>query len=1690
MRKAFTLFYCFSIVLSLAQVNQTANDFVPPYDGVFRPGMNLGIYSGFSDEELAVLAAGSESLQVDGAGVRALRPSLPEHFLETYGYSARLDAFAFYDSLQLKDHTLIVGYPSEEHRDLTQYCPGYSSELFANLYEPIWDDGANGTPVNENNYFAKYIYETVLNYGEYVKFWEIWNEPGFDYTGSHGWLPPGSPGNWWENNPDPCDYKLRAPIFHYIRILRISYEVIKTLSPEDYVVLSGTGYPSFLDAILRNTDNPADGSMTAGYPLGGGAYFDVMGYHSYPHFDGAMREWSNEIGGWLYYRHSDAAARGIKRSKDIYNEVLNDYGYNGLEYPSKLWTITECNLPRKAFGEFAGSSEIQKNFIIKSFVACVQNDISQFHIYKIAEETGFEEATGSFDLMGIYQKMDQSHGFNQSINEEGIAYKTSTDILFGKTYDEVKTQSLLLPDGVEGAAFKDEFENYTYVIWAETNIDQSESASAIYSFPASFGITQLLKREWNYGATNQSAWVSPQEISLTATPIFLSDIMFNASTFHGCAPLTVQFYAPDFPGAVTYEWIFEAGLPAIATSANAVVNFTTAGTHDVTLTIKNANGEILSTQQEQIVVEVPPTASFEYEIDGPIVSYNNLSSHNADDYEWLFGDGVTSTAPNTEHVFYNSGTYTSTIVATNTCGTAEFSQTFTVASPGPPQVLKTALDTIPLYDGYFRPGVNLQYYPPWTDDQLGDIAAGNLALDIDGVKARSLRTLLPEYFLQGWGYDIRVSTFQHYVNLDLRDNVAILGFPGVDSRDPQFHCPEYQSTLFKDLYTDIWDNGENGTPVNDHNPFALYIWQVVSHYKDYVKYWEIMNAPGYDPEGEHGWLPPGEPGNWWENNPSPCDCGLRAPIFYYIRMLRTSYEIIKSVDNDAYILLSGVGFPSFLDAILRNTDNPSDGSFQTPYPFKGGAYFDALGIAAYPHVDGSTAGYDPEIGSFVYKRHSDAAAAGISHAVDTFTQVLEQYGFDGSIFPEKYGIINEGNVSRKAFGNYFGSILGQRNYEIKAIVAAMKTGQLQFDFTNIAESAYYNEAVSSSQLMGLYQKIEGQTPYAANITDAGISFKTSSKLLYGTEFDASRTNQMQIPDHLAGGAFKHINGDYTYVLWAKTTIDNSEYADGNYSFPASFGYTQLFKREWNFSETGTTGSINSNDVILTGTPIFLSESEQIPEPTIALFVNTSPVIGCPGFTVSFENQSVNATSLNWSFPGGNPSTSTLANPTVTYETPGVYPVHLTAAGLLGDHTFTQLSYVQVSGVPVAGFTYVIDGSWVQFTNQSSGATNYHWDFGQSQTSVGYNPNIYFFENGTYEVQLIAFNACGSDTMVIEVTLQNIPEAAFDFEVNGCGSQNVYFQHDVDGDPALFEWFFEGGEPATSNNLNVLVNYPTTGIFTATLIVSNEFGADTLAQQVIIPGEVETDLNLVLCTGNEIAVNGTIYDAFHPFGTEIISSGTVFGCDSIVHVSLSFLDTIISDLHENLCAGQSFLFKGTLFDVNNPSGVIFDPGMDGEECDTLFYISTTTYSQDSTYISDTIPEGGIYQNDPYQFSMTGLYEMTFTDQNGCDSLVFLDLVVDSIEVATDDIGLAVLQLTAQPNPFDDATILSCYLPELQSVTIKLTDMAGKLILEPANQMIMQQGNHSIRVVTDHLPTGVYLIVLSSEKYRGSLKLIKI
>lgn len=524
-----TLLTCI-VFSSFAQINFSANDFgrVPTYTGYFQYGTNMGYYGpSWDDKTLADIAAGNPAKGVKGVGSKSLHVPLPEAFLEFWGYNVRVDIFNHYASLGIKDLTVFLEEPSSAHRDNTNFGCVESSKLFRNMYAPIWDGGANGTPVNDDNYLALYLYKTVTTYKSHVKFWEIINEPDLEY-GALGDLDPGQPGNWFDNNPPPCSLpNLYAPIFNYIRMLRVSYEVIKYVDPTAYVAPGGLGKAGFLDALLRNTDNPANGAVSSEYPLKGGAYFDALTFHSYPMYH--LREWDNSIFGFKYFRHSDAAVTEYIARKNKFTSVLAARGYNNTTYPAKYILTTENGVPSVSMNSLIGSQEAQRNYTIKALVESQKNDIVQYYLFVLGDRTDSWSAYSELDVLGLYKKLEGNgplgNGgvYKQTTNESGVAHKTTSDLLLNKRYDATRTAALNLPSNVGGAAFKDNAGAFTYVLWAKTATDLSENASATYNFPSGLVSAQLNKRLWDYSNTNATTTINSTGVALTGSPVFLTE---------------------------------------------------------------------------------------------------------------------------------------------------------------------------------------------------------------------------------------------------------------------------------------------------------------------------------------------------------------------------------------------------------------------------------------------------------------------------------------------------------------------------------------------------------------------------------------------------------------------------------------------------------------------------------------------------------------------------------------------------------------------------------------------------------------------------------------------------------------------------------------------------------------------------------------------------------------------------------------------------------------------------------------------------------------------------------------------------------------------------------------------------------------------------------------------------------------
>jgi len=133
--------------------------------------------------------------------------------------------------------------------------------------------------------------------------------------------------------------------------------------------------------------------------------------------------------------------------------------------------------------------------------------------------------------------------------------------------------------------------------------------------------------------------------------------------------------------------------------------------------------------------------------------------------------------------------------------------------------------------------------------------------------------------------------------------------------------------------------------------------------------------------------------------------------------------------------------------------------------------------------------------------------------------------------------------------------------------------------------------------------------------------------------------------------------------------------------------------------------------------------------------------GCPPLTVSFYNNTLDATAYLWEFGDGRVSQET--EPTHTYRIPGIYNVQLTAYGAGGTTTADDVT-IEVFESPAALFEPVpkvvyIPDEGVTFVNKTESADNYFWLFGDGNTSTEFSPTHYYNSVGSYDVTLRAEN---------------------------------------------------------------------------------------------------------------------------------------------------------------------------------------------------------------------------------------------------------------------------------------------------------------------------------------------------------------
>lgn len=923
--------------------------------------------------------------------------------------------------------------------------------------------------------------------------------------------------------------------------------------------------------------------------------------------------------------------------------------------------------------------------------------------------------------------------------------------------------------------------NATSVTWdfGDGNTTTNTPSSYTYDAEGTYVITQTVENECGTDIATQTV-----TLILPVTPTI------TTSVTSGCAPLTVSFTASPQADGYTYAWSFPGGAPMTADTPDAVVVYNAAGTYSVALTITNAAGASTVTETDMIVLGEGPTADFSYvnDLGSAIVNFTDNSSL-ADGLQWFFGDGMMSVETNPTYTYAAEGTYEVALVASNECGTDTSRQTIEILFvPEPTITASVSSGCAPLTVTYTAqpqgPGLTYLWNIP------------------GGMPMSSTNPVVTVVYNEAGNYTatVNVTNAAGTGTIQTTTPVMVLPEPMV-TFNIDYVLGAYEATFIStSLGVDnlVWNFGDGNT---DEGPMVTHTYAAAGNY--------VVSLTGTGPCGTETitqtiMVIVAPAGGFTSTGQSGC-----APF-------TTTFSAIDEGNTYIYAWTFIGGSPQFSNEANPTVTYNAAGTYSVSLVVTNAAGTTTANLEEYIVVgEGPSADFTLEsvLGSLTISA-TGSAEEGITGWAWDFGD-----GNQGSGMSVMHTYETSGTYTvQLTTTNECGSTTSEQS--VTVLTAPMGT------FTASSLSVCPNEMV----VLTADEQGPGNT-YSWTI-DGGTP-ATSSDAIVMTSFATSGTYQVSLSVTNAAGTTTTEQtvvvadlptSSFTYTLNGLTaTFDNTStnaiaytwlFPDGttsNEEFPV-YTFAGVGTYIVQLSVDGDCGVAQSEaSIVVQGA---------IPDIDFTLENNE----GCAPLTVSFFSTTENADALLWSFPGGNPATSTEVNPVVTYSTPGIYNVSLSATNAFGTNSVTMQDAVTIYAATAASFDYSLNGTTATFNNTSAGETGVVWTFSDGSTSMMDNPTFTFPGNGTYEVSLMANGLCNDDAVTQTIVIDGLlPEIIFSGDIAGCVPFTVTFTDLSENNPTSWAWSFPGATPATGSGPTVTVTYETVGTYDVSLEVSNIYG---------------------------------------------------------------------------------------------------------------------------------------------------------------------------------------------------------------------------------------------------------------------------
>ncbi len=269
---------------------------------------------------------------------------------------------------------------------------------------------------------------------------------------------------------------------------------------------------------------------------------------------------------------------------------------------------------------------------------------------------------------------------------------------------------------------------------------------------------------------------------------------------------------------------------------------------------------------------------------------------------------------------------------------------------------------------------------------------------------------------------------------------------------------------------------------------------------------------------------------------------------------------------------------------------------------------------------------------------------------------------------------------------------------------------------------------------------------------------------------------------------------------------------------------------------------------------------------------------CSPYDVVIYNNAVGAETVHWDFGDGNDYYESADEFIHTFENPAGTPATYTITQTVENEQGCQevktrdiIIYPNIEADFEIDFEEGCHPLEVVFTNLSSGADEYLWDFGDGNTSSQESfTRIFYNESHTdikeYNITLYVESEYGCiDSIGKQITVFPKPKAANYLPVTeGCSPLDVEFvDQSIGGE--TYQWIFGDGNEETRGpgDFNHIYNNPGNESDTLypSLIISNEYGcSDTTTKEVVVFPDIDADFDI---TG----------DGCHPLEVTIYNNST-------------------------------------------------------------------------------------------------------------------------------------------------------------------------------------------------------------------------